>query len=58
MDKLKKCPFCGGDVNLFIGFMAGLPMIVCGKCSATVSFGGKETKEQTIKAWNRREKDV
>lgn len=55
MTELKPCPFCGGDVNLFIGFMVGLPMIVCGKCSATVSFGGKETREQTIKAWNRRD---
>lgn len=52
--KLKPCPFCGGEVRIFNGVVAGVTMIVCTKCRATVSFGGREQKDKTIKVWNRR----
>lgn len=52
--ELKPCPFCGGKVQIFKGIIAGLSMIVCTECRATVSFGGKEEESQTIKAWNNR----
>lgn len=54
MAELKPCPFCGGQVQMFSGFIAGVTMIVCKKCRAIVSFGGKEREQETVKAWNRR----
>ena len=53
MSKLKPCPFCGGRVEEMTG-ITGLTMIVCSRCKATVSFGGKERKDQATSAWNRR----
>ena len=53
-EKLKKCPFCGNEVKMFTGVIAGLPMIVCSNCNATISFGGKENYKQTKEAFNRR----
>ena len=54
---LKPCPFCGGKVRIHVGVIRGLTMIVCEKCLATVSFGGKEQKQAAVKAWNRRAND-
>lgn len=52
--KLKTCPFCGAKVQLFKGVIAGVTMIVCTKCRATVSFGGSESESDTVAHWNRR----
>lgn len=46
--KLKPRPFCGGNVKIFPGIIAGVTMIVCEKCRATVSFGGNETRKQAV----------
>ena len=44
MDKLKKCPFCGGEAEIF--------WVICKECTAeTKDF---DTKEEAIEAWNRR----
>lgn len=50
---LKPCPFCGSEPQIMKGLVAGLTMIVCTKCRATVSFAGG-TQKETVKAWNRR----
>jgi len=55
--KLKPCPFCGGEPRIIKGLVAGVTMIVCTKCRATVSFGGSEREEDAKKAWNRRVND-
>lgn len=50
MDKLKPCPFCGGEAE--IEDMKGEYSVICNTC-----FGASdicETKEETIAAWNRR----
>lgn len=51
---LKPCPFCGAKVDIRPGVVAGISMIVCGSCGATVSFARKTTPERTTAAWNRR----
>ena len=55
--ELERCPFCGGKAKIFFGIIAGLTMVVCDDCKATVSFGGNETRLETIKCWNRRAKE-
>lgn len=55
-EKMKKCPFCGGEPQMLKGFIKGITMIVCSECKATVSFGGQESCEASLKAWNRRTK--
>lgn len=54
---LKSCPFCGGKVIAVPGLVAGVTMIFCSKCRATVSFQQKEKADQTFEAWNRRTND-
>lgn len=51
MDKLKPCPFCGGQVKLK---MLHVAMIQCTKCNAIISFGGNEYPKQTVKMYNLR----
>lgn len=49
MNKLKLCPFCGGEatITLFIKQIA----ISCTNCSAVVV---EKTAQEAIEAWNRR----
>ena len=51
MEKLKLCPFCGGDFNLFQN-LRGLYYAKCKNCGAVGSLG--YTALQAISAWNRR----
>ena len=56
-NKLKDCPFCGNrkvKTHSNVPTLKGLAMIVCDGCKATVSFGGKESEVEAIKAWNSR----
>lgn len=58
MDKLKPCPFCGGEAFMDEGIDAdgatvyriGCAHLICGMCPRTVNY----SKEDTIEAWNRR----
>lgn len=52
---LKPCPFCGSsNVKLEVHYIA---MIHCRKCHAIMSFGGKESAQKTIEAYNSRQED-
>lgn len=63
MEKLKPCPFCGGDTKLqgsILGLLKGSYSIVClnEKCGAHVFYYGAEwEKSENVKRWNRRAKD-
>jgi Lar family restriction alleviation protein len=54
INKLKPCPFCGGEVDKFTAPLKGTQMFVCKKCGADVCFYGAEYEPKATKAWNRR----
>ena len=55
MEKLKPCPFCGGEAHFTL--FLGNPCIACKEClGAVVPFRGA-SKEIVMRAWNRRTKD-
>lgn len=49
-EKLKPCPFCGGN-NLSIDGIT-VYWVECKDCNASIS--GHETEEEAIEAWNMR----
>ena len=50
MAELKKCPFCGGEAELHIGYVSY--SVICENCNIEVFC--RRTKEETIEAWNKR----
>ena len=54
LNKLKPCPFCGDEVTLFKGVIAGVNMVTCYSCNAITSFKGHENEKDTIERYNRR----
>ena len=50
-DKLKPCPFCGGEAFID-GSDEILWIAVCKKCNASIEY--KETEQEAIEAWNKR----
>ena len=50
-DKLKPCPFCGGEA-IIDGCDDTLWIVICKECNASIGY--KETKEEAIEAWNKR----
>ena len=65
MDKLKACPFCGGNAQLVtdrVNSNNGKPFsyIFCKDCKAHSyeyfddAFSGQPCKERAIEAWNKR----
>lgn len=51
---LAPCPFCGGDVELYISPNFYYTMFNCDTCGADVVFTGAEYGMKAIEAWNRR----
>ena len=51
MVKLKKCPFCGGDVEVR-QYTSTLSFAQCTNCKATSN--AFETEEEAAGAWNER----
>ena len=56
-EKLKPCPFCGSEANLYECRWLGITSygVECTKCDAILE--GYSTKEEAIKAWNKRAKN-
>ena len=52
MNKLKPCPFCGGEAELVDGWV--LKWVRCKKCSAQLVPFEEPYAEKSIALWNRR----
>lgn len=50
--KLKPCPFCGGEAHLVYTIGKGLWMAECSECEIETPI--KDDKSDAIAAWNRR----
>lgn len=60
MDKLKPCPFCGEEAQIFtddeMGYLGNTQYLVkCGNCLCGT--GHYSNPEYAIEAWNKRVKD-
>ena len=55
MNELRKCPFCGGEAELFEVFPGRFYAVVCPHCVVETTY--YETSEKAIEAWNRRADD-
>ena len=55
MDKLKACPFCGGNAELQeIGAQQGRYCVKCQGCWAKSIFVEEHRKETAVESWNKR----
>lgn len=62
MDKLKPCPFCGGEIKVCRGIEPEITGILCKECKAMIRWEihmkGRETfgenQEKWSAKWNRR----
>lgn len=65
MERLKRCPFCGGESELFQddGYLVKdgrklnekMFFVWCAECTALVA---GNTEQEVVEAWNRRIKDA
>lgn len=52
-EKLKPCPFCGGEVQLIGEFGVNCPCVECPNCKIRTAW---QIRDEAIYAWNRRTK--
>lgn len=58
--ELKRCPFCGGEAELYHAEATNCWYVYCKDetgCSASIDKGFFNSKEEAIAAWNRRAKE-
>lgn len=54
--KLRKCPFCGGEAQMWESDITGRALIYCSCCDAGISL--KKNIAEAIEAWNKRVGEV
>lgn len=52
MDKLKHCPFCGGEAHIEDNAFTDAFFVMCERCHTTSDV--YSTKDEVISAWNTR----
>ena len=50
-EKLKPCPFCGGEAKVKRFFGCAYITVGCKECNVQIN---RDTKKQAIDAWNKR----
>lgn len=59
-DKLKSCPFCGGEARMVQEYDAMIGktfyFVECADCTGTI-FNGEINEKEAIEKWNRRVND-
>ena len=54
--KLKPCPFCGGEAEIFVSDVTDRAVVYCKGCDAQIQI--KPNEEEAIEAWNERVSEV
>ena len=52
MTELRKCPFCGGEAEMFVSDVTDRAVVYCKGCDAQIQM--KPNEEEAIEAWNNR----
>lgn len=52
-EKLRRCPFCGGEAEVWVSDVTDRAVIYCKVCDARIM---KPNEQEAIEAWNRRYK--
>ena len=50
--KLKPCPFCGGEAEVWVSDVTDRAIVYCTVCDAQISI--RPTEQEAIEAWNKR----
>lgn len=51
MTELRKCPFCGGEAEVWVSDVTDITVIYCKVCDAQIM---KPNEQEAIEAWNHR----
>lgn len=51
MTELRRCPFCGGEAEVWVSNVTDRAVIYCKVCDAQIM---KPNEQEAIEAWNRR----
>ena len=51
MTELRKCPFCGGEAEVWVSNVTDRAVIYCKVCDAQIM---KPNEQEAIEAWNHR----
>ena len=54
--ELKRCPFCGGEAEVWVSNVTDRAVIYCRGCDAQIQI--KPNEEEAIEAWNERVSEV
>lgn len=54
--KLKKCPFCGGEAEVWVSGVTDRAIVYCTVCDAQIRI--RPTEQEAIEAWNKRVGEV
>lgn len=52
MTELRKCPFCGGEAEVWVSDVTDRAVVYCKVCDAQIQM--KPNEQEAIEAWNKR----
>ena len=54
--ELKRCPFCGGEAEVWVSDVTDRAIVYCTVCDAQISI--RQNEQEAIEAWNKRVGEV